>query len=121
LKTGFLSVIIRRMKPADKATKRHRLDAKDVIAAWVRERGLRGMEDKAPEGPSPVRVLTLDQVAERSGTTRRNIERLNAAGKGPRLTQISVRKIGVLEEDFAEWLRARRRPAASKADETEGS
>jgi predicted DNA-binding transcriptional regulator AlpA len=110
------------MRPADlnKATQRHRIDAREVIEAWVRERGLRGLEDKEPERPSPVRVLTLDQVAERSGTTRRNIERLNAAGKGPRLVQVSVRKVGVLEEDFAAWLRARRHPASGKADEPEG-
>ena len=108
------------MRPADKATKRHLLDAKEVIASWVRERGLRGLEDKAAEGPSPVRVLTLDQVAERSGTTRRNIERLNATGKGPRLVQVSLRKVGVLERDFEEWLLSRRRPPPGKSDEKEG-
>jgi hypothetical protein len=106
------------MRPADlsKATQRHRLDVKEVIAAWVRERGLRGLENQEP---APVRVLSLDTVAERAGTTRRNIERLNAAGKGPRLTQISTRKIGVLEEDFVAWLHSRRRPAIGKADEAE--
>lgn len=120
MKPGFLSVIIRQMRPADlnKATKQHRLDAKTVIEAWVRERGLRGLKDKgSSEGPSAARVLTLDQVAERSGTTRRNIERLNAAGKGPRLIQISPRKIGVREIDFEKWLESRLRPAPGKADE----
>jgi predicted DNA-binding transcriptional regulator AlpA len=98
---------------ATNATQRHRIDVKDAIAAWVRERGLRGLEN---QGSAPVRVLNLDEVAKRADTTRRNIERLNAAGEGPRLVQISARKVGVLEEDFEKWLRARRRPALGKAD-----
>ena len=99
---------------ATKATQRHRIDVKDAIAAWVRERGLRGLES---QGGAQARVLSLDEVARRAATTRRNIERLNAAGEGPRLVQISARKVGVIEEDFVAWLRARRRPAVGKADE----
>ena len=79
--------------------------------------------DPAPKrhlGPSGVRVLSLDTVAERAGTTRRNIERLNASGQEPRLVQISPRKVGVIEEDFVAWLRARRRPPPGKADEPKG-
>jgi hypothetical protein len=79
---------------ATKATQRHRIDVKDAIAAWVRERGLRGLENR---GSAPVRVLNLDEVAKRADTTRRNIERLNAAGEGPRFVQISARKVGVIE------------------------
>jgi predicted DNA-binding transcriptional regulator AlpA len=101
---------------ATKATQRHRIDVKDAIAAWVRERGLRGLENR---GSAPVRVLNLDEVAKRADTTRRNIERLNAAGEGPRFVQISARKVGVIEEDFVAWLRARRRPALGKTDEKE--
>ena len=86
-----------------------------MIAAWVRERGLRGLENRG--GRAPARISDLDEVAQRAGTTRRNIERLNAAGKGPRLVQVSARKVGVLEEDFAAWLKARRRPAPGQADE----
>ena len=109
------------MRPADKATKRHLLDAKEVIAAWIRGRGLRGLEDKEPERPSPARVLTLDQIAERCGTTRRNIERLNANGEGPPLIQVSPRKVGVLESDFVEWLQSRRRPAPGIPAEKDGN
>jgi predicted DNA-binding transcriptional regulator AlpA len=106
------------MRPSDlsKATQRHRIDAREAIEAWVRERGRRGLD---AEGAARPRVLNLDQVAERAGTTRRNIERLNAAGEGPRLIQVSARKVGVLEEDFVAWLHSRRRPATSKTDEKE--
>jgi predicted DNA-binding transcriptional regulator AlpA len=95
-------------------TKRAHIDARDVIAAWVRERGRRGLEN---EGSAPVRVISLDEAAQRAGTTRRNLERLNASGTGPRLVQVSARRVGVLEEDLAAWLRARRRPALGQADE----
>ena len=98
--------------------KANRLDVREVIAAWVRERGLRGLDSQ--RGRARARVLSLDEVARRAGTTRRNIERLNAAGEGPRLVQVSARKVGVLEEDFVAWLRSRRRPAIGKADEKEG-
>jgi hypothetical protein len=108
------------MRPADlnKASKPHRLDVKDVIAAWVRERGRRGLE---PEGSTaPPRVISIDEAAQRAGTTRRNLERLHAAGQGPAVIQVSARKIGILESDFVEWLQSRRRPAPGKADEPEG-
>jgi predicted DNA-binding transcriptional regulator AlpA len=97
--------------------KANRLDVREVIAAWVRERGLRGLDS---QGSAPVRVLNLDEVARRCGTTRRNIERLNAAGEGPRLVQVSARKVGVIEQDFVDWLKSRRRAAPGKADEKEG-
>ena len=102
---------------ATKAAQRPRLDARAVIEAWVRERGLRGLEK---QGSAPVRVLNLDEVARRADTTRRNIERLVAAGTGPAVVRISKRKIGVLEQDFVAWLHSRRRPATSKADGPEG-
>ena len=97
--------------------KANRLDVREVIAAWVRERGLRGLDS---QGGAQARVLSLDEVARRAATTRRNIERLNAAGEGPRLVQVSARKVGVLEEDFVAWLRSRRRPEIGKA-ETKGA
>ena len=40
------------------------------------------------------RVLNLDEAAKRYSTTRRNVERLNAAGEGPRLVQVSAREVG---------------------------
>jgi hypothetical protein len=58
---------------ATKATQS--IDVRDAIAAWVRERGLRGLKN---QGSAPVRVLNLDEVAKRYSTTRRNIERLEA-------------------------------------------
>jgi hypothetical protein len=98
--------------------KASRLDVREVIAAWVRERGLRGLDS---QGAARVRVLNLDEVARRADTTRRNIKRLNATGKGPRLVQISARKVGVLEEDFEASLRSRRRPEIGEANQEEAS
>ena len=97
--------------------KANRVDVREVIAAWVRERGRRGLDS---QGTAQVRVLTLDEVARRAATTRRNIERLVAAGTGPAVVRISERKVGVLEQDFAKWLQSCRRPAPGKADEKEG-
>jgi hypothetical protein len=71
-------------------------------------------------GPSGVRVLSLDEVARQAGATRKNLERSTATGTSPPVVRISPRKVGVLEEDFVAWLRARRRPALGKADEREG-
>jgi predicted DNA-binding transcriptional regulator AlpA len=107
------------MSPADlnKASKGHCVDVREVIAAWVRARGLRGLDS---QGSAHVRVLTLDEVARRCSTTRRNIERLNADGAGPAVVQISPRKIGVLEKDLEVWLESRRRPAPGKAAEKDG-
>jgi hypothetical protein len=44
-----------------------------------------GARASRPEKPrsAPVRVLDLDEVARRADTTRRNIERLNAAAGAP--------------------------------------
>lgn len=58
-----------------------------------------------------MRVLTLFEVAERLGCSRRTVERAIERGEGPTLTQISDRRIGVAEPDYLAWIESRRRPA----------
>lgn len=58
-----------------------------------------------------MRILSLTEVAERLGCSRRTIERAISIGEGPSLTQISQRRIGVAEPDLEQWIARRRRPA----------
>ena len=85
----------------DKFLEGSRLDVKAAISAWVRAR------------THKVLVLNLDEAAQRIDSTRRTIEREIAAGRGPAVVQITERKIGILEEDLAAWIRSRRRVAPS--------
>jgi predicted DNA-binding transcriptional regulator AlpA len=89
----------------DKFLEGSRLDVKAAISAWVRAR------------KHQVRVLNLDVAAQRIGCTRRTIEREIDADRGPAVVQITERKIGVLEEDLAAWIRSRRRVTPSTAAE----
>jgi predicted DNA-binding transcriptional regulator AlpA len=56
---------------------------------------------------SPNRVLTLPQWAEVNSISLKTGKRLLAAGQGPRVTQLSERRIGIREIDNAEWQASR--------------
>ncbi len=58
------------------------------------------------------RILSLTEIAALDGVCRRTIERAIEAGRGPVTTQVSLRRTGVTEADYAEWVRARRREPA---------
>ena len=58
-----------------------------------------------------MRILSLSEVAERLGCSRRTVEREIEKGDGPTLTKISERRIGVSEQDYQDWIARRRRPA----------
>lgn len=62
-----------------------------------------------------MRVLSLDQAADRLGLTRRTLERAFANGTGPARVQLSVRRVGILESDLEAWLSSRRTPAPGEA------
>jgi hypothetical protein len=89
----------------DKLLDGSRLDVKQAITAWVRAR------------KHQVQMLTLDVAAQRIGCTRRTIEKEIDADRGPAVVQITERKIGVLEEDLAAWIRSRRRVRPSTTAE----
>jgi hypothetical protein len=60
-----------------------------------------------------MRVLSYNECAARAGCVRRTFEREIAEGRGPAIVEISLRRRGVLEHDFDEWLLGRRRPQPS--------
>jgi predicted DNA-binding transcriptional regulator AlpA len=60
------------------------------------------------EGSGSKRVLSLDEVAKRTGLTRRTLERLLARGEGPVLVRLTPTRIGVLESDLDDWISKRR-------------
>jgi predicted DNA-binding transcriptional regulator AlpA len=55
----------------------------------------------------PVRVLSFPKWCEASGFSTRTGHRLLAAGKGPQVTQLSERRIGIREDHHVEWLNSR--------------
>jgi hypothetical protein len=58
-----------------------------------------------------MRVLTLQETADRLSITIRTLQREFALGRGPTTVELSTRRRGVLETDLEAWLLARRRPA----------
>lgn len=57
-----------------------------------------------------MRVLSLDECAERADIVRRTLDRAIARGEGPPVVDITARRRGVLEADYEAWLLGRRRP-----------
>jgi hypothetical protein len=55
----------------------------------------------------PRRVLTFAQWCLQNGFSTRTGRRLIEAGKGPKITQLSERRIGVREDHAAEWQESR--------------
>jgi predicted DNA-binding transcriptional regulator AlpA len=64
-------------------------------------------------------VNTLPQVAYRCGLSFTTLRRLLAAGKGPKTTQLSARRVGVRESHLLEWLDSRVRNGDA-AEESQG-
>jgi len=54
-------------------------------------------------------ILTKKQFAERAGVSVRHLERLFAAGEGPPIVQLGVRRKGIADDDGEMWLHSRRR------------
>jgi predicted DNA-binding transcriptional regulator AlpA len=55
----------------------------------------------------PNRVLTLRQWAELNTLSERTARHIIASGNGPKVTQLSGRRIGIREDHNAEWLDSR--------------
>lgn len=64
-----------------------------------------------------MRILSLTEVAALEGCSRRTVERQISIGLGPDLVQISQRRVGVHEADYAAWIERRRRPAPRSTPE----
>jgi predicted DNA-binding transcriptional regulator AlpA len=55
----------------------------------------------------PSRVLTLKQFADLNSLGLRTVKRLIAEGKGPKVLQITDRRVGIREDDAAAWQASR--------------
>ena len=55
-----------------------------------------------------MRVMTFRQWCEASGISTVTGWRIMKAGDGPKVTQLSARRIGVREDHFASWLDSRK-------------
>jgi hypothetical protein len=55
----------------------------------------------------PVRVFSFAKWCEAAGFSTRTGHRLIAAGKGPQITQLSERRIGVRLDHHEQWLDSR--------------
>jgi predicted DNA-binding transcriptional regulator AlpA len=62
-----------------------------------------------------VAFLTLQRVADEEQRSLRTLQRQIRKGVGPRLVQLSERRVGVHEDDYREWVEARRRPPVAPA------
>ena len=62
-----------------------------------------------------MKINTLDEIAERGRISRKTLDRDIKRGRGPTTVRLSERRVGVTEDDFAEWIRSRRQVPAAKA------
>lgn len=60
----------------------------------------------APHRPSN-RIMTFEEWCERMSFGRVTGWRILKSGDGPKVTQISARRIGIREDHHAEWLDSR--------------
>ncbi|HVI67636.1 MAG TPA: hypothetical protein VM910_34400 [Bradyrhizobium sp.] len=55
------------------------------------------------------RVRSLKEFAAHVGLSFKTLKRLIAVGQGPRVTQLSARRIGIRDSDGQAWLEGRSR------------
>lgn len=53
---------------------------------------------------APDCFLSLKRTAEVLGVSTRTLRRMIAAGLGPQVTQLSVRRLGIRQSNLREWL-----------------
>lgn len=77
-----------------------------VEAASTRERP--DTSDARPVSPTaPLRLLRFPAVRERTGLSRSTIWRLERRGEFPRHRRISANAVAWVEEEVADWIRAK--------------
>ena len=62
------------------------------------------MLQKSPPKSEAIRVFSFPKWCEFAGLTPRTGRRLLASGKGPKVTQLSERRIGIRADHHNEWL-----------------
>jgi predicted DNA-binding transcriptional regulator AlpA len=75
----------------------------------LRELEQQRRRDERERALDDARVLTIPQFAEVCGFSIWTAQRLLKAGRGPRLTQISDRRVGVTLGNLRRWQQARER------------
>jgi hypothetical protein len=65
-----------------------------------------------PLASEPRRILTLREWAALNSLGLTNAKQIIASGEGPKVTQLSKRRIGIREDHAAEWQAARVRDRA---------
>ena len=58
------------------------------------------------------RILTVQEWAKINSLGLRSAKRIIAAGDGPKITQLSTRRVGIREDHAVEWQNARVRERA---------
>jgi hypothetical protein len=97
------------MAPAQKKTKRPPLTQEEL--AIRREGKIRGRAERTAlvDYSNPLQVMTVEQTAAREGTSRITLLRQIRAGNGPRVIQLSAKRVGIRVCDYREWQEARMR------------
>lgn len=62
---------------------------------------------------SPLGIVTPTELANMLRVTRKTVDRMNAAGIGPRRVKLSPRRVGYRLADVQEWLEKPRKPEAA--------
>jgi prophage regulatory protein len=106
------------------------LAALNVLAPLCTSADLRALSSSSasltsPAGPTPVRLLRIDDVGDRLGLSRSHVWRMVKDGRFPKPRRLSSRAVAWLESDVSAWIgdrpvfdappapapRARRRPS----------
>jgi predicted DNA-binding transcriptional regulator AlpA len=68
---------------------------------------MKNPDSRQPPEPRSYRILTLQQWAASTSLGYNTARRLIASGQGPKITQLTERRIGIREDHAREWLDAR--------------
>jgi predicted DNA-binding transcriptional regulator AlpA len=58
----------------------------------------------AAVGKAALLVHNLNEAAAIMGVTRRTLDRIRARGEGPKIIQLSPRRVGITDADLRQWM-----------------
>jgi hypothetical protein len=86
-----------------------RVASRRIVAMTPREEERRRLQAERDRVLDDQRVMTIPQWCEINGFSIWTAQRLIKAGKGPKITQISDRRIGVTVANNRAWQKSRER------------
>ena len=86
----------------------HKLTKKQLAEQRARQHVQR---EASTDYQNPNQVMTKRQTAAREGVSIATLNRQIAAGSGPRLVQLSARRVGIRVLDYIAWQESRMRGA----------